>query len=259
MGKCRFNTQWLLDARYRDWVRVVPGSNDEARCCVCRKTFNLTTLGHLALESHMKSIKHNATALHRQPPIAQFCTAQPPNEPRVSTSNRNESQQHQPSQTSSIRTATAQAGPSSGVMHVGGAPTLRAEVLWILHTIYDQHSYNSNEGISEIFKVMFDDSEIAAAFTCGKNKTSYITKFGLAPYITKLLVKDVNEASGGFVAMFDESQQNYKNQANGHLRYWSGDHVASRYLGSQFMGHGKAEDLLKHFKVSVFFLLSLIN
>ncbi|CAM4635004.1 unnamed protein product [Leuciscus chuanchicus] len=37
------------------------------------------------------------------PPIAQFCTAQPPNAPGVSTSNKNtESQQHQPSQTSSI-------------------------------------------------------------------------------------------------------------------------------------------------------------
>lgn len=145
-------------------------------------------------------------------------------------------------------------------MHVGGAPTLRGEVLWIPHTISDHHSYNSNEGISEIFKAMFDDSEIAAAFTCGKNKTSYITKFSLAPYITKLLVKDVNEASSGFVAMFDESlnKTTKTKQMDIHLHYWSCDHVASRYLGSQFMGHGKAKDLLKHCKVSVFFL-SLIN
>lgn len=76
-------------------------------------------------------------------------------------------------------------------MHVGGAPTLRAEVLWILKTITDHHSYSSNEGISELFKVMFSDSEVASTFTCGKNKTSYITKFGLAPYITKELIKDM--------------------------------------------------------------------
>lgn len=126
---------------------------------------------------------------------------------------------------------------------------------------YNHHSYCSNEGISEIFKAMFPDSEIASTFTSGKNKTSYITKFGLAPYITKELVKEVNEASGGFVVMFDESlnKTTKMKQLDIHPRYWSGDHVASRYLCSQFMGHGKAADLLKHFKVSVFFLLSLVN
>ncbi|XP_056451964.1 uncharacterized protein LOC130387051 isoform X3 [Gadus chalcogrammus] len=162
-----------------------------------------------------------------------------------------ESHQHRTSQTSSPRTLTATAqGPSSGVIHVGGAPTLRAEVIWILKSISDHHSYSSNEGISEIFKAMFSDSEIAATFTSGKNKTSYITKFGLAPFITKELVKEVNEASGGFVVMFDESlnKTTKTKPLDIHLRYWSGDHVALRYLGSQFMGHGKAVDLLKHFK-----------
>lgn len=130
MGKCRFNAQWLSDARYRDWLREVQGSNTEARCCIYRKTFKLTTLGHHALDSHMKSVKHIASARHSQPPIARFCTA-PLNAPGVSASIQ--SHQHQPSQTSSQR-ETAQ-GPSSGVIHVGGAPTLRAEVLWVLKTI----------------------------------------------------------------------------------------------------------------------------
>ena len=131
-------------------MRQQPGSDLEARCCMCRKTFKPSTLGHLALESHMKSAKHKSHALHNQPPIAQFCTAaQPPNAP-VSTSASNlttvESHQHRPSQ------------------------TLRAEVIWILKTIRDHHSYSSNEGISKLFKAMFSDSEIAATFTSGKHK-----------------------------------------------------------------------------------------
>jgi len=31
-------------------------------------------------------------------------------------------------------------------------------------------------------KAMFLDSEIVKSFSCGKDKTSYILKFGLAPY-----------------------------------------------------------------------------
>ena len=113
----------------------------------------------------MKRAKHKSHALHSQPPIAQFCTAaQPPNAP-VSTSASNlttvESHQHRPSQ------------------------TLRAEVIWILKTIRDHHSYSSNEGISKLFKAMFSDSEIAATFTSGKNKTSYITKFGKLKWLKR--------------------------------------------------------------------------
>lgn len=66
------------------------------------------------------------------------------------------------------------------------------------------------------------------------------------------------------MVMFDESlnKTTKTKQLDIHLCYWSGDHVASRYLGSQFMGHTKAEDLLKHFKVSTWsisFLLSLVD
>lgn len=97
---------------------------------------------------------------------------------------------------------------------------------------------------------MFPDSEIVATFTCGSNKTAYITKFGLAPFITKELTQHVNEAAG-FVAMLDESlnKTTKTEQRDIHLRYWAGDHVQSRYFGSQFLGHAKAVDLLNNFKV----------
>ncbi|XP_028973959.2 uncharacterized protein LOC114830660 isoform X1 [Esox lucius] len=99
---------------------------------------------------------------------------------------------------------------------------------------------------------MFPDSEIAATFSCGSNKTSYITKFGLAPFITKELTDKVNIANG-FVVMFDKSlnKMTKSKQLDLHIRYWVDNHVQSRYFGSQFMGHATAVDLLKHFKECV--------
>lgn len=58
---------------------------------------------------------------------------------------------------------------------------------------------------------MFSDSKSATLFT------SYIRKFSLAPYITKELVKDVNELSGGFIVKSDEClNKKMKNGAIGH-------------------------------------------
>ncbi|XP_060934782.1 oocyte zinc finger protein XlCOF7.1-like [Limanda limanda] len=84
----------------------------------------------------------------------------------------------------------------------------------------------------EMFKEMFPESDIAKTFTCGKDKSGYITKFGLAPYFKQQLVDGVNKA-GQFVLMFDESlNQSTKNkQLNVHVRYWEDDRVQSSMDG----------------------------
>ncbi|KAJ4945774.1 hypothetical protein JOQ06_023452 [Pogonophryne albipinna] len=95
---------------------------------------------------------------------------------------------------------------------------------------------------------MFPDSEIAKKFACGKDKTGYIVRFGLAPYFKEQLVNSINP--GPFVLMFDESlnQATKKKQMDVHIRYWDDGCVRARYLESQFLGHGRAEDLLHHIK-----------
>ena len=101
---------------------------------------------------------------------------------------------------------------------------------------------------------MFPDSECAKTFTCGKDKTCYLARFGLAPNMKRELLSSVNQ--GTFVIMFDESMnRTTKNkQLDLHVRYWvndeNGSRVQSRYLGSQYMGHSTAEDLLEKFRVS---------
>ena len=101
---------------------------------------------------------------------------------------------------------------------------------------------------------MFPDSELAKTFTCGKDKTAYFVRFGLAPYIKKELTSKVNEDA--FVIMLDESMnRSTKNkQLDLHVGHWTtdetGTHVQSRFFGSQFLGHSTADDLLEHFKVN---------
>lgn len=115
----------------------------------------------------------------------------------------------------------------------------------------------SNSGIEEVFKAMFPDSGLVQTFTCGKDKSRYNAKFGLAPYFKKELIAEVNRC-GGFVIMFDESlnQTTKSKQMDLHVRYCLNDRVQSRFFGSQFMCHATAQDLLKHFKVS-FLLISV--
>ena len=97
---------------------------------------------------------------------------------------------------------------------------------------------------------MFPDSQIAAKFTCGSRKTSYLLCFGLATHFKEMLMKAVK---GYFTILFDESL-NKKCQAKQmdiHVRFWEGDKVVTRYFGSQFLGHATANDMVQHFEESV--------
>ena len=84
----------------------------------------------------------------------------------------------------------------------------------------------------------------------GKDKTSYITRFRLADFIKRDLFSKVNK--GLFVLMFDESlNQTIKSkQLDLHVCFWEGEQVQSRYLGSRFLGHATAQNLLENVKVS---------
>lgn len=54
-----------------------------------------------------------------------------------------------------------------------------------MKTLSNHHSNTSNDKIREILKTVFPNSEIVATFACGSNREVYITKYGLALFITK--------------------------------------------------------------------------
>ena len=79
--------------------------------------------------------------------------------------------------------------------------------MWVLHTVSRHYSFKSNEDIISVLAAMFPDSEFAKSFTCGENKTAYLAKYGIAPFIKRELSRSVNDKQ--YVLMFDESEQNH--------------------------------------------------
>ncbi len=218
----------LVSDRYRQILRIFgiasekvvsnqPYNVFEAYCLVCKKAIKLGTLGVRALESHAKSEKHLTVV-------------------------------------SGLQQTTAM---SDLGVDFRSEPTLRAEVLWVLHTVTRHQSNNVNEEISELFQRMFPDSDIAKSFRCWKDKTAYIVRFGLADFIKRDLISKVTVT---FVLMFDESlNRTSKNkQLDLHIHFWEGGQVQSRYLGSQLMGNATSKDLMKHVKVSKCFIIKTI-
>ncbi|XP_042581610.1 uncharacterized protein LOC109070284 [Cyprinus carpio] len=210
-------------------------------------------MGINSLKSHMCCASHKAAASRRdrQLSIASFCgnrVAPPQPSANVVTPPA-----VAPEATATTRAISASSSSAADIrVALGGTATLHAEVLWCFHTAEKHHSLNSNENVAEVFKAMFPDSDIAKSFTCGKDRTGYIIRFGLAPHFKQELINTINKA-GQFFLMFDESlnQSTKTKQLDVHIRFWEDDHVQSRYLGSQFLGHGKAVDLLHHIKECV--------
>ena len=128
-----------------------------------------------ALESYGRSEKHNATLKSQQKTPAKFCSGSLGASPG-------------PSATQSALSTLTPTTPVSDVRTAfGSTPTLKVEVLWTLHMVAKHQSYKSNDDIGELFQTMFPDSDIAKTFKLGKDKTSYITRFGLADFIERQL------------------------------------------------------------------------
>ncbi|KAL2098417.1 hypothetical protein ACEWY4_007624 [Coilia grayii] len=252
MEKCKFNEAWLDEQCFRHWLKP-GGSVFEAFSTVCRKKIQLGTMGLKALESHAKSFKHikYMKIKEENPSIAAVFQATGGDKVGELAANVPEAAAaaNEPGASAETPPATTATATVDLRTAFGSTPTMKAEVLWILHTVAKHHSYNGNEGISDLFQCMFPDSDIANTFSCGPNKTAYIAKFGLAVHIKEELVAKINKSP--FVLMFDESlNETTKNkQLDVHVRFW--DEGQSRYLGSRFMGPSTAQDLLSHLKECV--------
>jgi hypothetical protein len=94
------------------------------------------------------------------------------------------------------------------------------------------------------FKLMFPESSEAAAFKCGETKARYLAAFGILPYLKSQLVENLGD--NPYVVLFDESlnKKTQTKQLDVLLRFWGESGVETRYLGSEFMGHATADDLM---------------
>jgi len=113
---------------------------------------------------------------------------------------------------------SASAASSTITSYTVGSDTLSAKILWALKVCNSHQSHSLVTGSGELFRKMFPDSKIAAEFSMAETKCTYITKFGLAPYFTIMLVSRV-KASGPFVVMFDESLSRSTQTKQIHIRF----------------------------------------
>lgn len=127
---------------------------------------------------------------------------------------------------------------------------LQAEVLWTLKSVTAHFSYKSSNGLPELFRSMFPDSDIARQFSLSERKSAYLCCFVTAPYFRELLTRRIRDKPR-FVLLFDESlkKKMKSKQLDVHVRLWTADgQISTHYLTSAFLGHATAEDLMDHFE-----------
>ena len=123
-----------------------------------------------------------------------------------------------------------------------------AEILQALHLVEANQSFASAAKDTERFKRMFPDSEIAKGYKQSSTKVAYTIKFGIKPYVSEILEKDMQGRP--FVFHFDETTTSQvKKQYDGYVTYFSltAGKVITQYCGSLFLGHCTAENLVDHF------------
>ena len=143
-------------------------------------------------------------------------------------------------------------GCSSGPLNgwVSNEDVLKAEAYWALYSAVNHLSCRASNNTSVLFEVMFSDSYIAKQFRCGKDKVSYMINFGLYPYFSDQLSKSLSECPLYSVSFDDSFNRITKNeQLDLAVRYWDNklSCPVTRYLGSEFLGHSTADNLLSSF------------
>ena len=73
------------------------------------------------------------------------------------------------------------------------AETLKSEIIWSLEVLMSDYSFRSCANKSNLFAVMFEDSQIAQSFSLGSTKLSYNITFGIATYVKNILLENVDE------------------------------------------------------------------
>ena len=108
------------------------------------------------------------SSCQKTPGISQFCSVTPTTVDQPQSAAASQTLGSASAWSSNMAAST----PADIRATLGSTTTLRAEVLWCLHTITKHQSCNANEAVRDIFQTKFPDSAIACTFACGKDKTT---------------------------------------------------------------------------------------
>lgn len=223
--KCIFNDSWLSDQRFSEWLKKATAYR--AYCKLCAKDFDISNMGVSALVSHAGGKKHQEIQKSKTACAGFF------NKTGSSESNS--------------ATVTKQANLQTIPSIVIPLKVVKAEIMWVLKTVYNHFSLRSCLGLNEILKAMFDDSEIAKSFKLSKTKCGYLINYGLAPHFQDILNQSIS-SSPYFIISFDESMNKVlqNEQMDLTVRFWDDNakHVRTRYYKSCFLNRPNAQNLL---------------
>ncbi len=241
-GNFSFQNVCLKEFEFKAWLSADPNKH-HAYCKLCRKSFDISSMGKTAVKSHNKGIKHLERLADvqrsQQQDILGFgqCIRSSPDSTAPMTV-----------QASNTTTFTN----SSLNLFITKNDLLTAELWWCLKLVDSNVSCQSSVNIGFVLRQMFPNSYIAKQFTCTQTKAMYLICFGLLVCFKKSLIDKILH-SDGYVLMFDETlnRELQKKQMDLLIRLWEQDEIHTRYFNSQFMGHAAAVDILKVFESSI--------
>lgn len=232
--KTKFNDSWLeqVDSNghvLRMWCKK--GSMYTGHCIICNRTFACDSSGLPQLLSHAKSEKHKDLMK------SHFSSTQR----RLTT-------------TKTVRDDEAE-GASTSLVTLREVPkwthadrVTKAEILWTIKVANATFSYDSTEGIGELFRQMFNDNQsnsVVGDFKLSASKVSYTISHGLGPYFREDVVSTLKNSGLPYTLHLDETTTvQVSKQLDLLVRYWSAGRVVVRYLTSVFLGHATADIML---------------
>nr|KAI8745326.1 KAAdult enhancer factor 1 [Biomphalaria glabrata] len=199
MGKCYFSNQWLEKIEYKLWLQSDPKNVRNAVCRICEKTFDVSNMGEHALKSHAKGLNHKREV----DCIQKVEEGKIPVMVDYFTTFRKSTSSHASTEPSSLANSPTTSSSKKPLLATGDS-VLTAEVLHCLNLVEKQHSFNSSNSSSDLYKKMFPDSAIASGFSCSERKAAYMSTFGISPYLAELQRKAVLSEKD-YVLLFDET------------------------------------------------------
>lgn len=208
-----FNNSWTLKTECCTWL-VASRLSTEARCTICDTTFSVASSGFAQVQQHATTSKHRAKL--------------------TTTSNQTKLL------ISSTGTVTMKPGTGQALCH--DDKVTRAEILMLFRMVKHNYSLASHDDLIEVLKLAFPDDDIVKDMSLASTKSSYSIAYGIGPFFHSALVNDVQREFYSLIVDETTTQQSTK-QLDLHVKYWSNkeDKVATRYLGSCFLGHATAE------------------
>ena len=83
---------------------------------------------------------------------------------------------------------------------VSDSSVRQAEVRWALEVVMSRYSKSSCNDVTELFKIMFPDSDIANSFTCAKTKFRCMIVYGTTPYFQSRLLDDLKDSTSHVIS-----------------------------------------------------------